>query len=208
MLLGAVCLSRDPCCSVRNMGAAADCEAIGQGLLRQPINSITTFALMGAGIWLIIRGDRRWIGVALIATGFGSFLFHGPMSPGAEWAHDVTLGWLLLVVAGSDTKWEVRTRVPGLLALAALFAVFPAAADPIAVTIAFIAVVVRVRLDRSSQTLRALALTHPVEASGRRGGQGQTRVKLARAILTLSNADELLNRSPGRITPPRHRCAG
>jgi energy-converting hydrogenase Eha subunit C len=154
------------------MGAAADCEAIGQGLLRQPINSITTFAMVAAGIWLITRADRRWVGLALIATGLGSLLFHGPMWIGAEWVHDVTLGWLLLVVAGSGTKWEALTRVPGLLALAALFAVFPAAADPVAVTIAIVAVVVRIRLDRSSHTWGALSLLAVAALIGRLGATG------------------------------------
>ena len=154
------------------MGAAADCEAIGQGLLGQPTNSITTFAFVAAGIWLITRADRRWVGLALIATGFGSFLFHGPMSLGAEWAHDVTLGWLLLVVAGTGTKWEVLTHLPGLLALAALFAVFPAAADPVAVTIAVVAVVIRIRLDRSTHTWGALSLLAVTALIGRLGATG------------------------------------
>ncbi|HLF43892.1 MAG TPA: hypothetical protein VJA46_10265, partial [Acidimicrobiia bacterium] len=81
------------------MGAAADCESIGVGLLRQPVNSLTTLAFAVAGIVVMTRRpERLWVGIALIATGIGSFLFHGPMPGGSEWAHDVTLAWLLLVV--------------------------------------------------------------------------------------------------------------
>ncbi len=57
------------------MGAAADCESIGVGLLRQPVNSITTIAFVAAGLWIVtVRPDRRWVGVAVMATGIGSLL--------------------------------------------------------------------------------------------------------------------------------------
>ncbi len=160
-------------CSVGNMGAAADCESIGGGLLRQPVNSITTLAFVAAGIWIMTRRpDRRWVGIAVMATGIGSLLFHGPMPDGAEWAHDVTLAWLLLVVAGTGTRWEKTTHVPGLLVLGGLFALLPAIADPVAVVITVIAVVVRIRLDRSSHTWGALSLLAASAIVGRLGATG------------------------------------
>ena len=159
--------------SVGSMGAAADCESIGGGLLRQPVNSITTLALVAAGLWIVTRRpDRRWVGVAVMATGVGSLLFHGPMPAGAEWAHDVTLAWLLLVVAGTGTRWEKTTHVPGLLALGGLFALLPAIADPVAVVITVIAVVVRIRLDRSSATWGAFSLLAAAAIVGRLGATG------------------------------------
>jgi len=156
------------------MGAAADCESIGVGLLGQPVNSITTVAFVAAGFWIVTRRpDRLWVGVAVIATGIGSFLFHGPMPAGAEWVHDVSLAWLLLVVAGTGTRWEKATHVPGLLILGGLFGLFPAIADPMAVAITAIAVVVRIRLDRSSHTWGALSLLAVAAIIGRLGGTGQ-----------------------------------
>ena len=160
-------------CSVGHMGAAADCESIGGGLLRQPVNSITTLAFVAAGLWIVTRRpDRRWVGIALMATGIGSLLFHGPMPAGAEWAHDVTLAWLLLVVAGTGTGWEKPTHIPGLLVIGVLFALLPAIADPVAVGITVIAVVVRIRLDRSSHTWGALALLAVSGIVGRLGATG------------------------------------
>jgi len=154
------------------MGAAADCEAIGEGLLRQPINSITAFAFVAAGLWMVTRTDRRWVGIAVTATGFGSFLFHGPMPPAAEWAHDVTLAWLLLVVAGTDTRWERITHLPSLVALGVIFASVPTIADPVAVSIALVAIVVRINLDQSTHTWGALSLLAIVALVGRFGATG------------------------------------
>lgn len=155
------------------IGAAVDCEAIGVGLFRQPVNSATTLAFVVAGLWIAsTRPDRRWVGLALSATGFGSFLFHGPMPAGAEWVHDVTLAWLLVVVAGTDTRWERTTRLPSLVALGVLFALFPAVADPAAAAIVVAAVVIRIRVDRTPHTWGALSLLAITAIIGRLGTAG------------------------------------
>ena len=155
------------------MGAAADCESIGAGLFRQPVNSITTLAFVAGGIWVVTRRpDRLWVGVAVMATGVGSLLFHGPMPVGAEWAHDVTLAWLMLVVAGTGSRREKATQIPGLLVLGVLFGFLPAIADPVAVTFAVVAVVVRIRLDRSWHTWGALSLLATSAIVGRLGATG------------------------------------
>jgi len=155
------------------MGAAADCEAIGVGLFRQPVNSLTTLAFVVAGIVVIIRRpDRRWVGGALVATGVGSFMFHGPMPPGSEWAHDVTLAWLLLVVAAEGTRWAEWSRIPGLLALSLLFWLLPAAGDPIAVALTILALISVLRADRSARTWAAVSLLAVSGALGRLGATG------------------------------------
>lgn len=141
------------------MGAAADCESIGVGLLRQPVNSLTTLAFVIAGIIVMTRRpERRWVGVALIATGIGSLLFHGPMPIGSEWAHDVTLAWLLLVVAADGTRWEALSRIPSFVALGLLFGAVPVAADPVAVALTVVALVSVLRPNRSKSTWAAVAL--------------------------------------------------
>ena len=152
------------------MGAAADCESIGVGLLRQPVNSLTTLAFVVAGIVVMTRQrERRWVGIALIATGIGSFLFHGPMPTGGEWAHDLTLAWLLLVVAADGTRWERWSRIPSLVALGLLFALVPGVADPVALALAVLAVGSVLRADRSSATWAAVALLIAGAIFGRLG---------------------------------------
>jgi hypothetical protein len=155
------------------MGAAADCEAIGAGFLGQPINAVTTLGFVVAGIIVVVRrGDMRWIGIGLIATGIGSFLFHGPMPPGNEWAHDVTLAWLVSMVGGWGTRWERFTRLPALLVIGALFAVFPVIADPFAVVLTIAAVISILRRDRSVAEVAPLVLLAAVAVLGRLGATG------------------------------------
>ncbi len=155
------------------MGAAADCELIGPGLLGQPVNSLTTVAFLIAGsLILASRPDRRWVGAAAIATGIGSFLFHGPMPPGSEWAHDVTLAWLLFVVALDAFPRRSRWAVIGLIALGALFAAAPDAADAVAVILAIVAFASVLRQDRSASTIGSLCLLLASAIIGRLGATG------------------------------------
>jgi hypothetical protein len=155
------------------VGAAADCEAIGPGWLGQPVNSLTTLAFIVAGVLVLVaRPDRRWVGTALAATGAGSLLFHGPMPPWSEWAHDVTLAWLLLVIAGTGTRWERQTHLPGLAGLALLFAVAPVSADPLAVVLSVVAVLSILRRDRSPATVWPMTLIGAAAIFGRLGASG------------------------------------
>jgi len=155
------------------MGAAADCETIGAGFLGQPINALTTLGFVVAGIVVIVRRrDMQWIGFGLIATGFGSFLFHGPMPPGNEWAHDVTLAWLVTMVAGWRTRWEGYSRLPALAVIGALFAVFPVIADPFAGVMTAVAVLSILRRDRSLAAVAPLLLLGAVAVFGRLGATG------------------------------------
>jgi hypothetical protein len=151
---------------------AADCEAITAGFLGQPVNALTTFGFVVAGGYVMARRpERRWVGIALIATGIGSFLFHGPMPPGTEWAHDVTLTWLIVIVAGSGTRPERYSRMPALLVIGALFALAPALADPIGVTVTIVAVISVLR-GRDRSALPPLLLLGAVAILGRLGATG------------------------------------
>jgi len=78
---------------------AGDCERLLDGPLVQPVNAWTSLAYSLVGLLLIVtfrssRGRERWyravFGVLLVLTGIGSFLYHGPQSAGAGFAHDVT----------------------------------------------------------------------------------------------------------------------
>lgn len=155
------------------MGAAADCELIGPGFLGQPVNSLTTFAFVVAGaVLIVVRPDRRWVGIGLAATGVGSFLFHGPMPPGSEWAHDVTLAWLIAIVAGIGSRWERYSRFPVLVFLAIAFAMVPVIADPVALVMTALALLTVLKHDRSLPVLAPLLLLAVVAGYGRLGATG------------------------------------
>jgi hypothetical protein len=155
------------------MGAAADCETIGAGVLGQPVNTLTTLAFLVAGVVLIgLRPERRWVGIGLVATGVGSFLFHGPMPAGSEWAHDLTLAWLIAIVAGIGSRWEHLTHLPALVVLAAAFAIAPVVADPVAVVMTGLALITVFRRDRSRPVLAPLLLLAAVAVYGRMGATG------------------------------------
>jgi hypothetical protein len=154
------------------MGAAADCEAITTGFLGQPVNALTTIGFVVAGVMVMARNrERRWMGIALIATGAGSFLFHGPMPPGSQWAHDVSIAWLLAVVAADGTRAEKWSRLPTLVAIGAIFAIAPALGDPIAVALTIVAIVSILR-GRDYAVLPPLALLGAVAILGRLGATG------------------------------------
>ena len=153
------------------MGALRDCESVVHGVLGQPVNSITTFAFVAAGLVIIRRTDHIWIGVASISTGLGSFLFHGPMPSYSEWVHDATLAWLLLVVAAHGRSWQRWAQLPGLLIIAAVVAI-PGTADPLGAALAAAAIVILVMRDRSFSTYGPLALLATVAIIGRLGATG------------------------------------
>ena len=152
------------------MGALADCERIVGDLIGQPINTLTTLAFVIGGL-IVIRFDRGrlWIGIGLIATGAGSLLFHGPMPTGSEWAHDVTLAWLIVLIGAAGTRYERLSRLPALATLGIMFAWLPEVADPVAVLLAVVAVTTLLIRDRSNATLGPLGLIAIAAVLGRLG---------------------------------------
>jgi hypothetical protein len=151
------------------MGAAVDCEAIGRGLLGQPANALSSLVFVLAGVWLLRRATTRWVGLALIATGTGSFLFHGPMAPDGEWIHDVTLVWLLAVVMVETRQWAAGIHLACAGVVAIGFALVPGVAD---VTMALVAVAAVVSLlvdDRSRRTWLPLLFLGAAALVGRLG---------------------------------------
>lgn len=109
-------------------GAIADCERILEGFLAQPANAVTSLGFVGASA-LVWRAKHRGVAAALAATGLGSFLFHGPMWPGSQWAHDVSLAWLLVSVGVSGTRWERLGGWPAVGAVGLLLGAAPLAGD-------------------------------------------------------------------------------
>lgn len=89
---------------------AADCEVVGGGWLAQPVNAWSSLAYAVIGMVLIAsmsrapRSDRTLrvaFGVLMMATGVGSFLYHGPQHATAGFVHDVTflaMLWFLILM--------------------------------------------------------------------------------------------------------------
>lgn len=146
-----------------------DCEMVVDGFLRQPLNSLTALALVIAGLLVLTRTRMAWVGWGLIATGIGSFIFHGPMPSWGEWIHDVTLAWLILMIAGIGRPWEKATRLPGLVTLCVLLAFAPGMGDPLAAGLTVVGVINLLAHDRSGRTLGPLMFLAAVAILGRMG---------------------------------------
>jgi hypothetical protein len=98
----------------------SDCEALRDGLLGQPINTLSSLAYVAAGAYVLRRGGPAAPAWALGAVGVGSVLYHGPMPPGAEAVHD---GAIVALAAACAVAWRRRSFVrPPTLALVALAA--------------------------------------------------------------------------------------
>lgn len=152
------------------MGAAVDCEAIGADLLGQPVNALSSLALVVAG--LVVLGRDRWVAIALAATGVGSFLFHGPLAPGGEWIHDVTLAWLILVVGLGSRGWERQFGAAGLAIVASVFYLVPSLAEPLTAILVVVTLVLLVSESRGFETLGPIALLAVFAVVGRLGATG------------------------------------
>ena len=90
---------------------SSDCEHIGQGLLAQPANTLSSLAYVLAGVLLLRRslagrsGARTMpmvYAVAVIGVGIGSAAFHGPMPAWGRFAHDLSIAAVLAFVIGYD----------------------------------------------------------------------------------------------------------
>ena len=89
------------------LGAAAvDCEQLRAGLLAQPANSLSSLAFVAAGILIVARALRRErnldgiaVGLAAVATGMASLVFHAGNEASAHWLHDTSLLVVFTLVA-------------------------------------------------------------------------------------------------------------
>ncbi|MEO3759269.1 hypothetical protein ABGB19_13405 [Mycobacterium sp. B14F4] len=96
----------------------SDCERIADAALAQPVLALTSLAYVAAGVTALIWFGRARAalsaaaGVALVAVGAGSFVYHGPQPSWAGPAHDwpiVALGVVCvigLVRSGIRRDWS------------------------------------------------------------------------------------------------------
>lgn len=113
------------------MPASGDCELITAGFWGQPVNAASSLALVLVGVGLLRH--RPVLGWLASAAGIGSFLYHGPMPPWGEWAHDTTLAGVLI---GLLLESRVVALLRSLTLIGVGFAVFPATAEPVTLLIA------------------------------------------------------------------------
>jgi peptidoglycan/LPS O-acetylase OafA/YrhL len=81
-----------------------DCEELGDSILAQPVNAVTSggYVVAALVLWLRIpRAERFRAGglYALLLTliGLGSMVYHGPQWPGARFMHDLPIPLLILM---------------------------------------------------------------------------------------------------------------
>lgn len=96
-----------------------DCEALGDGWLLQPVEAWSSLAYTVVGLIVVFsavrsappeRVMRVAFGLLMAATGIGSFLYHGPQSVGAGFAHDVTFLLTVWFVALMDPASSLGFR--------------------------------------------------------------------------------------------------
>jgi Ceramidase len=89
----------------------SDCEHIGQGLLAQPVNTLSSLAYVVAGILLlrralVARSSQRVVltvyAATVVAVGLGSVTFHGPMPSWGRFVHDPSIAAVLAFVISYD----------------------------------------------------------------------------------------------------------
>ncbi len=92
--------------------SGSDCEHIGQSLLAQPANTLSSLAYVLAGVllmWRALAAPRRGARIApavyavtVIGVGIGSAAFHGPTPAWGRFGHDLSIAAVLAFVIGYD----------------------------------------------------------------------------------------------------------
>jgi hypothetical protein len=145
----------------------SDCESLGRGFLAQPVNALSSLAFSVLGVVVLVsvtkwhgreRANRVVFGVLMVATGVGSFMFHGPQGPVSHFLHDVTfilaIVSLALMNLGAVLAWSERRAFVTLAAVgivvSTLLVVWPSNTNVIAAFAVLTLVVVDVVLHRST----------------------------------------------------------
>lgn len=150
----------------------SDCEHIGQGLLAQPVNTLSSLTYIVAGAVLLRRGfaarsTERVVlavyGLTVIAVGFGSMTFHGPMPSWGRFAHDLSIAAVLAFVIGYDVALVRGAGLRGALggcgvllgACALVLAVRPDSSNALDSVLVVAAVIAEVAVARSPKRVAA-----------------------------------------------------
>lgn len=136
-------------------GAAVDCERILESWWGQPVNTATAFGFLLAAVVVYLRGASLPTSALIAGVGVGSIAFHGPMPTWGEFAHDLSIVWMLMWVILSEIG---RRRLwPATFLVGSLLALTPVLADPSQAMLAAGTVGLILR-SRRQTTLGAVAL--------------------------------------------------
>ncbi len=89
----------------------SDCEELGSGAFAQPVNALTSFSYVVAGLIVVAIAWRRRgrpdaptiVFAALLASvGLGSVAFHGPQPDGSRFLHDAPILLLVIFILSHD----------------------------------------------------------------------------------------------------------
>lgn len=92
---------------------ASDCELVGDGLLAQPVNTVSSLAYVGVAIWIVARFRGRSalaVGTLVASVGIGSVGFHGWDGDEVARLHDLTIAAVLVFVVGFEAGRGGRRR--------------------------------------------------------------------------------------------------
>ena len=183
-----------------------DCEAIHDGWLLQPVNAVSSLAFSLAGLAIMTwagkaggheRRLRVLFGFAMIATGLGSFLFHGFDSAVTQFLHDVTFLvtiWILAVINVSELRawtrpigWGIVATGVGLFSM--VLVVWPAMTNVLTVVV-------------------SLALVAADMVLWRKGSQRTGLYWLALGLMALALASFVLGRTSAPLCDPASLVQG
>lgn len=129
----------------------SDCELAGDGLLGQPVNTVTSLAFVVAAAAILAGPDtdprtRRLLTGLVAGVGVGSVVQHGPDPAWADLAHDLPLVALLAFVA-ADSVADLTGRprragwwLPPAIAVTAVGLALPRTADALQAAVAVVAI--------------------------------------------------------------------
>jgi hypothetical protein len=146
----------------------SDCEHIGQGLLAQPANTLSSLAYVLAGLLILGRAAVARPGariapavyaVTVIGVGIGSAAFHGSMPSWGRFGHDLSIAAVLAYVIGYDVALaRGASATTGLVmfvaitgACAVVLAVSPDAGNALDAALVAGAVVAEITASRSAR---------------------------------------------------------
>jgi Ceramidase len=187
---------------------ASDCEHIGQGLLGQPVNTLSSLAYVAVGMLLLRRAFRRSApsvvlavyAVIVVAIGLGSVAFHGPMPSWGRFVHDLPIAAVLALVIAYDValvrETGVRSALGGFGALlgvcAVVLAIWPDASNPLDSVLVVAAAVAEVAVARSPKRI----------AAGRGGVREPSVWIVGGAVLAVGAALNALGRTDAPLCDP------
>jgi hypothetical protein len=177
----------------------SDCEELGDGLLVQPVNSLSSFAYVAVGVAIVVVARRRnsldatsaTYALLLALVGVGSVAFHGPQPDGSRVMHDVPILLTVVFIVAHDvsTVFPRGASTWTMFLPAALVAVVAGVVAPdLVVALTGLAIVAIAMLEVVISRRRLRPLTDPARRRGAMAVIATTAVAGATWILGRSGS--------------------